>query len=204
MDRSELDSATSDERLVARAQQGDAGAFEQLVRRHQDRLYNLCLRLSGSRTQAEDLAQAAMLQAFEALPRFEARSRFYTWLFRIAVNLAHSYRRRQRRAPASLDAMDGDGGPRPVAESWALDPLERIDRAEKAERLGRALAELDEEFRAAVVLKDIEELDYATIAEILEVPIGTVKSRIHRGRMFLRAALTACDDEEDARDRVGK
>jgi RNA polymerase sigma-70 factor (ECF subfamily) len=140
---------------------------------------------------ALDLTQSAFLRALEALPRFRARATFYTWLYRIAVNLTLSHRRARSRKPAlSLHRAEDDGPSfEPPAASESSDPVRQVGQAELQRQLERALEQLDEEFRVAVVLRDIEELDYATIAEILEVPVGTVKSRIHRGRMMLREWL---------------
>lgn len=137
---------------------------------------------------ARDLTQATFLRALEALPRFELRATFYTWLFRIAVNLTLSQRRQAgRRGTLSLDA--GPEGRRAAVPEASAPPGAHFERREQHERIAAALAQLDEEFRAAVVLKDIEDMDYASIAEVLDVPVGTVKSRIHRGRLMLRELL---------------
>jgi RNA polymerase sigma-70 factor (ECF subfamily) len=177
--------------LVRRAQSGDAAAFGALVAHYQDRVFNTCLRLCHNRDDALDLTQTTFLRALEALPRFDARSRFFTWLFRIAVNATLSHRRQQRRRPTvSLDASDGDG---PSQSAGVADEgpevTRRLARTELHACVEAALARLDEDFRMPVVLKDVEDLDYATIAEILEVPLGTVKSRIFRSRMLLREML---------------
>ncbi|TWT40390.1 ECF RNA polymerase sigma-E factor [Phycisphaerae bacterium RAS1] len=183
----------SDAELVRRAQAGDGGAFGELVMRYQDRVHNAIGRMCRAREDAMDLTQTAFAKALEALPRFEARANFYTWLFRIAVNLTLSHRRVARRAPASLDADCDD---RPAALAAASDeegPAEQMERHEMLSRLEAALAALDAEFRVAVVLKDIEGMDYAAIADVLDVPIGTVKSRIHRGRSMLHELLVGED-----------
>lgn len=192
MNRQPVDIGPNDGALVAQAQRGVSEAFAELVTRYQDRVYNTCYRLCHDPAEAADLTQGTFLKALESLPRFEARSSFYTWLFRIAVNLAFSQRRdRQRRRTVPLDDPDesgrADGRAPPAAPH---DAAQELEQRETRERVAGALARLDPEFRAAVVLKDIEDLDYATIAEILEVPIGTVKSRIYRGRMMLREMLT--------------
>lgn len=176
--------------LVARARRHDAAAAAALVLRYQDRVYNAMCRMCRNPDDALDLTQSAFVKALQNLPRFEGRSGFYTWLFRIAMNLAISHRRRERRPTLSLSHPDEtDAGPPQPHSALESDPASITERDELHRRLERALAELDEEFRAAVILKDVEELDYATIAEILDVPVGTVKSRIHRGRMLLRQAL---------------
>lgn len=185
--------------LVDAAQRGDGDAFGELVERYQDRVYNTCLRMCGNAADALDLTQSAFLRALEALPRFEVRSNFYTWIFRIAVNLTLSQRRRTRRRPTLTlhRYAEGDAVIEPPDSREDARPQRSAERAEWKERLEEALAKLDEEFRVAVVLKDVEELDYAAIARILQVPVGTVKSRIHRGRMMLRQLL---DDQESHRE----
>lgn len=176
--------------LVARAKRRDAAAAAALVLRYQDRVYNAMCRMCRNPDDALDLTQSAFVKALQNLPRFEGRAGFYTWLFRIAMNLAISHRRRERRPTPSFGHLDEmDAGPPQPHSTQESDPASITERVELHRRLECALAELDEEFRAAVILKDVEELDYATIAEILDVPIGTVKSRIHRGRMLLRQAL---------------
>ena len=182
----------SDAELVSRAQRGDPAAFSELVTRYQDRVYNTCYRMCHNHADALDLTQSAFLKALEALPRFEFRAKFFTWLFRIAVNLTLSHRRAQSRRPtlALRQFEDEQGRPfDPPAANDSDDPARRVARVELHQRLEAALERRDEEFRAAVVLRDIEELDYAAIAEILGVPVGTVKSRIHRGRLMLREML---------------
>lgn len=180
------DTSPADAVLVERAQRGDHAAFGQLVSRYQDRVYNTIYRMCHNHADALDLSQTAFLKAFQALPRFEARANFFTWLFRIAVNLVITQRRGHGRKMAELDAREDGGATLRVVHE---DPAAAVDREEQLARLAGALARIDDEFRAAVVLKDIEDLDYATIGEILDVPVGTVKSRIHRGRTMLREMM---------------
>lgn len=182
----------SDAELVRRAQGGVSTAFAELVTRYQDRVFNTCYRMCHNHADALDLTQSTFLRALENLTAFEGRSSFYTWLFRIAVNLTMTHRRKKLRRPAqSLDQADGDQrcGPEPVS-SEDDDAVSRpAEQRELQVRVEWALAQLDYEFRAAVVLKDIEGMDYASIAEVLDVAVGTVKSRIHRGRAVLRDLL---------------
>lgn len=179
-----------DAELIARAQRGDGVAFGMLVSRYQDRIYNTCYRMCHHADDAADLTQTAFVKAFEALPRFEARANFFTWLYRIAVNLVLSERRtRQRRPRLVRETAEDDGQRYEPPAAAADDPRRPLLAAERRRSVEAALQRLDEEFRAAVILSDIEELDYATISEILDVPVGTVKSRIHRGRMMLRDLL---------------
>jgi len=179
------DPRPDDIELVRQAREGDAAAFGALVERYQDRIYNAIYRMCNHDADALDLTQSAFLKALEGLPRFREDSRFLTWLYRIAMNEVLSHRRsRVRRRTFSLQAMpDGDWS------SAEPEPAACLNRDETQQRVTAALERLEPEFRAAVILKDIEGLDYATIAQVLGVPVGTVKSRLFRGRMMLRSAL---------------
>lgn len=191
----------TDVELVERARGGVPSAFAQLVSRYQDRIYNTCYRMCHNDADALDLTQATFLRALESLDGFRGKAGFYTWIFRIAVNLVISHRRKNaRRRTISLDVETGDArAPGPRLADDRMDNSLRIERGETRERIAWALQQLEDEFRAAVVLKDIEGLDYASIAQILSVPIGTAKSRIHRARMMLRDLLA---DERTQRDRA--
>ncbi len=199
VNRSGYESEPSDMELVRQAQRGAPSAFAELVSRYQDRVFNTCYRMCHHHADALDLTQSTFLKALEGLRQFQGRSAFYTWLFRIAMNLTISHRRARQHPVHSLGAAADDCGPpsvQPAARE--TDVSEPVEREERHQRVAAALAQLDEEFRAAVVLKDIEGLDYAAIAEILDVPVGTVKSRIFRGRMSLRELL------RDERTTVGR
>lgn len=187
MNRAAHEPELSDAELVRQSRSGQTAAFGVLVARYQDRVFNTCYRICHRHADALDLTQATFLRAFESLERFESRARFYTWLFRIAVNLAISHCRRARRRPVPLDD-DDEAEAAPLSATVASrEPgvVEVAVRREETRQVEQALAQLDEEHRAVLVLKDIEEMDYATIAEVLDVPVGTVKSRIHRGRLRL-------------------
>lgn len=199
MNRSDGDN-TNDSDLVVRARAGDSNAFEELVSKYQHRIYNVCYRMRHNHADALDLTQTTFMKAFEALPRFQIQARFYTWLYRIAVNTTLSHRRSEARRPTlSLVRTDESDGRdfEPAARNDEADPARDAEQAELRERLEDALGRLDGEFRAAVVLRDVEGLDYAEIAEILEVPVGTVKSRIFRGRTMLREMLERKEREVD-------
>jgi RNA polymerase sigma-70 factor (ECF subfamily) len=170
---SDDEAASSDEALVDRVRGGDGRALEVLLRRHYDRIYAVCRRLTGNDADAADAAQNACIAVARGLPRFDVRSRFSTWSYRIAVNCAIDEMRRRSRWPlASLEEVTpGLAGPDDGTELSA----ERLD-------IDVALRQLPAQFRAAVVLRDMCGLDYAEIAEILELPPGTVRSRIARGR----------------------
>jgi RNA polymerase sigma-70 factor, ECF subfamily len=165
-----------DELLVRRAQRGERFAFEKLVERHEHRLYTLAARVLGSRDEAADAVQDALVRAWLALPKFRGDARFSTWLYRITVNAAHDARAKRRAPPV-------EEPPDPV------DPRDRFAERELSGDLQRALDTLDESYRVAVVLYDVLGCSYAEIAELTEVPEGTVKSRIFRGRSELAERL---------------
>ncbi len=178
--------------LVESARSGDMNAFSRLVVQYQDRVLNTCWRLSGRLEDAEDLTQETFLKALESIGAFRGQSGFYTWLFRIAVNVSISHRRRKGRMPRlSLYAGDGQGELAETlpAGSKALDPSARLSAQEMQRLVQDGLDSLDDDHRAVVVLRDLEGFDYRQIAEIIEAPEGTVKSRLHRARMELRDRL---------------
>ncbi len=183
----------ADGQLVAKAQRGDTAAFGSLVERYQDPLFNGVYRMVGQREEAEDLAQEAFVKAFRGIGRFEGRSSFYTWLYSIAFNLVISYRRKTGSArhlnPLSLNHGGGDDGPGLEAQDASEGPDAQAQRGETRQRIEAAIAELDAEHRAVIVMRDIEGFDYETIAEVLGCPQGTVKSRLHRARLALREML---------------
>lgn len=183
-----------DPELVTLARSGDRAAFGELVRRHQDAVYRVVRRTSRvDRDRAEDLAQETFLRAFQALDRFRGDCSFLHWLFRIATNLtinrvstvAARAEAKATSLDAPRDAMDGEKTIEP-ADGRARAPDARMERGELRAVLARALDRLPEEFRAAVVLRDVEGLEYDSIAAVLEIPVGTVRSRLHRGREALR------------------
>ncbi|MFH0965288.1 MAG: sigma-70 family RNA polymerase sigma factor [Planctomycetota bacterium] len=176
----------ADTQAIARARAGDADAFHLLVVRYQDRIYNMILRMVNHPDDAADLTQEVFLCAFEKLRSFGGRARFYTWLYRIAANRAISFLRKNRssrevRAPE--DASDAFAAP-------ADPPSARIEKQERARRVEKALARLDDDLRAVVVLRDIENVSYEEIASALGAKMGTVKSRLHRAREALRKSLS--------------
>jgi RNA polymerase sigma-70 factor (ECF subfamily) len=189
-----------DQQTLAQLRRGNWSAMEQLVSRYQERLYVTVLRMVNHPDDAADLVQETFVRAMQGLARFEGKSGLYTWLFRIAINLAISHRRsNQYRATVSLDdgcADDEDsvnrqaaGLRRQLVQRTEEDPAVSAERKLEHERLTAALATLEPEFRAVIVLRDIEECDYDQMAAILEVPVGTIKSRLFRARLALREAL---------------
>lgn len=186
--------AFEDAALVERSGKGDMQAFGALVAKYQDRIFNMILRMSGNRADAEELAQESFLKALTKINQFRGQSEFYTWLFRIAVNLTTSYRRRSSRIKFQ-PLWDQEESDRPrtdvlkAAGRGNPNPAAAAISAETSRMVAEALEGLDEEFRLVVVLRDMEEMDYAQIARVLEVPVGTVKSRLHRARCILKERL---------------
>ncbi len=186
--------------LVEKARKGNMAAFGQLVQAYQDRLYNAILRMVGNPDDALELSQDAFIRALQALRNFRGQSGFYTWLFRIGMNLAINHQRRRQSITFSSLLTDEDYGPnqadvlRTMADRRQPGPDDQAELREEHRRVLAALQELDGDARAIVVLRDIEQLSYADIANILEVPAGTVKSRLCRARQALRDILSAQDN----------
>lgn len=197
-----------DAELVAAAQTGDADAFGQLVTRHQDRAYNLAWRLIGNREDAAEAVQEAFMNAWRGMRRFRGGSGFYTWLYRIVVNVVRSRQRFEAVRPNeySFDrptAREPENDPQNPLQRFAADcpdPAESASRSERCRILQEAIANLDERHRTLIVLRDIQGHDYGEIAEILNCPRGTVKSRLHRARLALKESLAPvlAQDEEAA------
>jgi RNA polymerase sigma-70 factor, ECF subfamily len=175
-------------------------AFGSLIAKYQDRLYNSILRICGDREEAADLCQEAFVRVLERLETFRGQSQFYTWLFRIAVNLTISRRRRANRVRFTSLSNDPELGDGPLVEAssapprLAADPARQVMEGELHRRVLEAIDALDDEHRVVVVLRDIEDMDYEQIAAVLAVPVGTVKSRLHRARAMLRDKLNGVLD----------
>lgn len=178
-----------DQQLIRESLDGRTEAFGQLVERYQDRLFNTLTRVLGSAEDAQDAAQDAFVQAFQKLNTFQGNAAFYSWLFRIALNSAISQKRKTRRVTASVDAARERTGSEPVDSNPSAQPEHPAEVAERCALLQSALAQLGEEFRTVLVLKEMEGFKYDEIAELVGCPIGTVRSRIHRARTELRQIL---------------
>ena len=176
--------------LVDSARAGDRGAMDTLLSRHYDRVYAVCRRMLNNDADAADTAQEAMIAIVRALPRFDGRSSFGTWAYRIATNASLDEIRRRRRRPVLVEERNEDGA---AALAWLSDPdsAAATDAVVERAALAQALADVPEDFRLPMVMRDVGDLDYAEIAEQLGVPVGTVKSRIARGRSQLGAAYSA-------------
>lgn len=168
---------------MRRAQAGDHGALEALLRHHHGRLHGVCRRVLGNDVDADDATQEALVAIVRGLPGFDRRSRFSTWSYRIAVNAALDEVRRRRRRP---EPVDHDSSPElALAASTERSPEAAAERLD----IDAALQSLSVEYRAAVVLRDLCQLDYQEISDVLGIPPGTVRSRIARGRSALAERL---------------
>lgn len=177
---------SDDSQLIEEALAGQPAAFGQLVLRYQDRLYNTMVRVVGHADDARDVVQEALVQAFVKLETFRHKSAFYTWLYRIAFNVAASISRRRRRSVSVEHAREA-AGEEPVDRQRG--PSEQIEQRERCRQVQQALAALSEEHRLVLVLREMEGCCYETIAEMLDLPLGTVRSRLHRARLQLRDQL---------------
>ena len=181
----------TDQTLIDSCLSGRREAFGQLVERYQNRLFHSLLHLLGSTEDAQDAAQDAFVQAFEKLGSFRGQSQFYSWLFRIAFNTAVSNKRKTRRMAVSLEARKEASGLEPPDANPATEPSYAMDVSDRQRLIQQALSELSEEFRTALVLKEMDGMSYEEIADVVDVPVGTVRSRIHRARFELRDKLSA-------------
>jgi len=188
-------SSGEDALLVKAFQKGDKKAFDELVIKHKDRIFNLCYRFLGEYEEANDSAQEAFVKAYGSLNTFRLDSAFSTWLYRIAVNTCKnklgSAAYRAKRKTVSLDNPGkNEDGPLPVEiQNGTPSPLIRMEEKEKMALVQKALDTLPTEFKMVVTLRDVEGLSYEDIAEITGLHLGTVKSRIARARTELRNKL---------------
>ena len=191
----------TDDELVAAAQGGERAALDQLLRRHYDRIHAVCRRIAGPTRDSDDACQEALIKIVRNLGTFDGRSAFGTWAYRIATNAALDELRRRGRRPALHAVRDDEHGDPAAAPGELADDRAQaaIDSIGQRLDLDAALAELDPDFRTAVVLRDVLDLSYQEIAEILDLPLGTVKSRIARGRGALAERLRL-DDLPDLAD----
>jgi len=174
--------------LIKQAIRGDAYAFEQLMRKHESRMYSVALRMCGNREDAQDCVQDAMLRIYRALDRFKGQSSFSTWVYRITMNTClDELRRRKVRASTSLDSLL-ESGWSPTDETDT--PEHHAIDAERRKALSGAIQSLPEDMRSAIVLREMQGLSYEEISDVLSVNVGTIKSRISRGREKLRQLIT--------------
>ena len=178
-------SADEEELLVGRARAGDRRAFEQLIRRHADRLYAVVLRFVGDREAAEEVTQEAFLRAWRGIGRFQGRSRFFTWLYRIGINEAK--RRAARESAERTISLDEE----PILEApdWSEAPDIRAQQNDLRRALESSIRALPVKYRAPVILRDVEGLTTEEAAEVMDLSQAAFKSRLHRARLLLRRAL---------------
>jgi RNA polymerase sigma-70 factor (ECF subfamily) len=186
-----------DKSLIDACRAGRTEAFGALVSRYQDRLYPTILRLAGCAEDAQDVMQEAFLRAFQKLDRFHGESSFYTWVYRIAVNLTLSGHRRRRVAARRRDESRGRAL-ETACDPRDNDPSAPLERSERDRIIQGALDSLAPDHRAVVVMKEFDGLQYEEIGAILGVPVGTVRSRLHRARCELRERLQGLVAEEAA------
>ena len=187
---------STDAQLVRRVQKGDKGAFDLLVLKYQHKIVNLVMRYVRDPDQALDITQEAFLKAYRALPRFRGDAAFYTWMYRIAVNTAKNYLAAQRRRPmdVELDLQDPEQYEL-HAKLKDTDTPEAVTLShELQETVERAIAALPEDLRTAIVLRELDGMSYEEIAETMECPVGTVRSRIFRARDAISKKIGALID----------
>ncbi len=181
-------SGFSDEELVRRYLDGDGGAFADLVRRHETRVYNLAFRLLGNAEDAREASQEAFLTCVRKLRGFRGDSQFGTWLYRVTSNASYDLLRRRKRTPTPVEEL-------PETETLH----DEAEGAAGAIDVQRALTKVPEEFRLVLVMHDVQGMPYEDIAEAVGVPVGTVKSRLHRGRVALGRLLGAPGEQPGGR-----
>jgi RNA polymerase sigma-70 factor, ECF subfamily len=171
--------------LVDRAKAGDRDAFEELVRRHAERLYAVVLRFVADGEEAQEVTQEAFLRAWRSIARFEGRSLFFTWLYRIGINEAK--RRAGRQPPVPVASLEDD--PVPDAPDWSEAPETRSEQADLRRVLEEAIRSLPVEYRATIVLRDVEGLTTREAAGVMDLGEAAFKSRLHRARLVVRRAV---------------
>jgi RNA polymerase sigma-70 factor (ECF subfamily) len=194
-----LEIHVDDNLLVERCQKGDPKATETLIIKYQDRIYNVILKICGNKDDAAELTQDTFVKVLQNIDKFESRSSFYTWAFRIAVNLTINYcKRNVKLGLKSIDIQDNQNSEQTKKALKALlkddksaDPSTIAANKELANLIMKAIMKLDDAHRAVIVLRDIEGMNYAQMADILSINLGTVKSRLSRARSQLRELMEA-------------
>ena len=174
----------TDESLVARAQRGDQDAFACIVERYSTRVWSIVSGILRNQSDVEDVVQDVFFKVYRKIGYFEGKSQFYTWLYRVAVNATTDFLKKRRRKVSGFDDLPGF---EPIAETER--PGNDSDRSELRRRLAEAMAELPEHYRNILVLREYEDMQYDEIAAVLEIPIGTVESRLFRARARLKEKL---------------
>ena len=191
----------SDEDLVARARTKDFAAFEELVDRYEDKIFRLAFRFVRNETEAKEIVQDTFLLVWRKQDTFKGDSQFGSWLYRVATNTALMRLRAQRRHPEisteelPIDYLDNYGQLPPAGENWAKRPDDELQSDELRRRIQKAVDELPEIYRTVFIIRDVEGLSTEETAEVLEISIPTVKTRLHRARLALRDAITRYFDQ---------
>jgi len=193
----------TDNELVERIQSGDTGPLEELLTRYEDKVYNLAYRMVGNREDAEDVLQETFINVIRALDRFQGRSSFSTWIYRVAANTALTRLRKQSRKVKTEDEfLDSVYAIRKAAQAgaqlsdWSDNPARELLNDEAMQMMNQAIAGMPEIYRAVFVLRDIEELSTAEAAAVLDLSEAAVKSRLHRARIYLRNELSGYFGQE--------
>ena len=199
-----MDKEESDRESIRRVQAGETDAFENLILRHEKTIFNLLYHRLGDYDEAADAAQEVFLSAFRSINQFRGESRFSTWLYRIAVNHAKNRWKstaasRQRIVPLEVPDSEGDGGLLSTIPHPGLDPAQEAERGEMREQIQRGLNGLKADDAMIILLHDLQEVPYEEIARILAIPMGTVKSRLHRARLALKERLVRENDPTRAK-----
>jgi len=187
--------AVSDETLVEKSQQGDYLSFQELVKRHEKKIYNLAYKIMGNKEDASDVLQETFLQAFRKIPGFKSKAKFSTWLYRIAVNICLMRKRRQKKMKTvSLDVpiltKQEDEIRRELRDDWSKSPLASLESEEVKRALSDAIDSLPEEYRTVFLLRGVNGFSNEEVANALKISLPAVKSRLHRARLFLRDKLS--------------
>jgi RNA polymerase sigma-70 factor (ECF subfamily) len=195
-------SVVTDEDLVARARTKDFAAFEELVDRYEDKIFRLAFRFVRNETEAKEIVQDTFLLVWRKLDTFKGDSQFGSWLYRVATNTALMRLRAQRRHPEisteelPIDYLDNYGQLPAAGENWAKRPDDELQSDELRRRIQKAVDELPEIYRTVFLIRDVEGLSTEETAEVLEISIPTVKTRLHRARLALRDAITRYFDQK--------
>jgi len=185
----------SDAILVKKSQEGDYTSFEELVKRYEEKVYNLAYRIMGNKEDASDVIQETFLQAFRKLGGFKGKAKFSTWLYRITVNTCLMKKRKQKKMQiVSLDlpilTKKEDEIKRELGDDWSKSPLATLENEEVKKTLSKAIESLPEDYRMVLLLRGLNGLSNEETAKVLNISIPAVKSRLHRARLFLRDRLS--------------
>jgi len=177
--------------FLKKSQEGDIASFEQLIARHQQKVYNIAYRMMGNEEDAKDAAQEALIKIYKSVSKFRGDSGFSTWVYRIAINACKDELRKKKHNIISLDKEieTEEGSIKNELADQGLKPDELVEQAELNETIQEAINQLPEQNRIAIILRDIQGFSYEDISSTLECPVGTVKSRINRGRKLLKDCL---------------